>query len=146
MSWRRTKMTYRHPKETATCSECANTHWERTDRFQTDPTYECAQCGHEVYVYENFDAGGSGSAQFRPVTTQYLRRRYAEREMGGAGPLNYFQHELPEPLEDLPLGIAIDYWMVEHADWSQSEWAEILGISQPAVSKNVRRAAERLGD
>jgi len=35
-------------------------------------------------------------------------------------------------------------WMVEREDWSQSDWAAAIAVTQQAVSKNVAAARARL--
>lgn len=41
---------------------------------------------------------------------------------------------------------ALDYYMVEHENWSHSDWASQRAVSQQAVSKNVDAARQRLKD
>lgn len=47
--------------------------------------------------------------------------------------------------EGLSPAEALDYWMAEVRNHSQTEWADKRGKSQQAVSKNVRKARRKLG-
>lgn len=132
-----------HPRDHVACPECDATKplWEKNRRLpQIGQTYECAACGHEVYVY---DAGNPGETilQWRPVTKSMVENLLFFDSVG-----DWPDSELEDLFKQgLERREAIDYHITEVEGVSQSEWARELEIrGQQAVSNNVRRARERL--
>jgi DNA-directed RNA polymerase subunit RPC12/RpoP len=134
-----------HPKEYLGCEECGtlreDTDWQPKRRLpQVGQTYECPECGHEAYVYDATEPPNRGeNRQWRPVTTSMVRGLLFFKT-AGEWPDQAFDAQLRE----LSRGAAIDYLMVECEGVSQSQWAEGIGVSQQAVSKNVRYVDEEL--
>lgn len=132
----------RHPREYVGCVECdagANT-WETKRRLpQVGQTYECSNCGHEVYVY---DAGDPGETinQWRPVTGQMATGLLFFAEVG-----TWPDQELDDLFKQgLERAEAIDYHIVEDEGLSQSEWARKTERGQPSVSENISKAKAKL--
>lgn len=117
--------------------------WEQgRDLPQVGRTWICKQCGEEVYVYNTTAPGKPGPRKWRPVTPGMVRELLFFDNVGD-WPDRVFEH--PKlPLREFPRAVAIDFWMVEHEDYSQSEWADEVGISQQAVSKNVAKVRDEL--
>lgn len=132
----------RHPREHFSCSECDADTWEKKRRLpQVGRTYECANCGHEVYVY---DAGDLGETikQWRPVTDAMATNLLFFSEVG-----EWPDQELEELFKQgLERAEAIDYHITEGEGLSQTEWAEKTERRQPSVSENVAKAREKLND
>ncbi|MFP4627188.1 MAG: hypothetical protein ACLFNI_11425 [Natronomonas sp.] len=133
-----------HPHEHVNCSECGAGAgaWQKKRRLpQIGQTYECENCGHEVYVY---DAGGPGETvrQWRRVSDSMVVNLRFFDEVG----------DWPDSVcEDLfRRGVeraqAIDYHVVEREGLSQSEWARRVGKTQQTVSTNVGKAKATLGE
>ena len=135
-----------HPKEYLGCSEHGSLRedadWEPKRRLpQIGQTYECADCGHEVYVYDATEPPNRGeNKQWAPVQTGMLIN------------LQFWSvcEDWPDhATEDLrKRGLermeAIDYHVVERKDVSQSEWADMTDRTQPTVSTNVSKAQDKL--
>jgi len=131
-----------HPRTFEVC-ECGHSTWDQSDRpAGVGPTYVCTGCERERYVYDR-GAGQSPRHEFRDVTTGYLRVEYF-RSIVGRGPYEHFEHEADEPLSEFRGAAAIDFWMTEREGLTQSGWADEIGISQAAVSKNSRAVKEAL--
>lgn len=132
-----------HPREFVGCVECGaeSSTWTRKRRLpQLGQTYECADCGHEVYVYDAGDGGHESIQQWRPVTDSIATNVQFYDEVGewpDAALEALFKHGL-ERAE------AIDYHMVEREGLSQSEWGRRRGASQQAVSQNIAKAHAKL--
>jgi len=131
----------RHPREYSPCAGCGveDADWEQHRTLpQVGQTYVCSACGHEAYVYDAGDVSET-RRQFRPVTTS-MARNLLFYDAADAWPGSVFDARLQEA----PEHIAIDFWMVEREDWSQSDWAAAIAVTQQAVSKNVAAARARL--
>lgn len=132
-----------HPREHAGCAECdANVEtWEKKRQLpQVGQTFECENCGHEVFVY---DAGDSHEKilTWRPVTDSMVVNLLFFEEVG-----NWPDSKLEDLFkEGVERAQAIDYHIVEREGLSQSEWARRVGKTQQTVSMNVKRAKEVLG-
>lgn len=133
-----------HPREFVGCAECgadAETWTQKRQLPQVGQTYECAECGHEVYVY---DAGDPGETirQWRPVTDSMVANLqfFAEVE---DWPDSACEDLFKQGLERSQ---AIDYHMTEREGLSQSEWARRVEKTQQTVSTNVRRAKALLDE
>lgn len=132
----------RHPREHAGCAECdaGSDTWEKKRRLpQVGQTYECSNCGHEVYVY---DAGDPTETilQWRPVTDSMATSLLFFAEVGD------WPDSALEPLfkQGLERAEAIDYHIVEKESLSQTDWAEKTERRQPSVSENISKAKRKL--
>jgi hypothetical protein len=128
----------RHPREFVECSECKASpdRWDTKRRLpQVGQTYECEDCGNEVYVY---DAGNPTETirQWRPVTDSMVVNLLFFAEVGD------WPDSAAEDLfkRGLERSQAIDYHIVEREGLSQSEWARRVEKTQQTVSTNVRKA------
>lgn len=134
----------KHPKEHAQCAGCGSgvavIEWQKKRSLpQVEQTYECSNCGHEVYVYHQKDRG-QDIWQFRPVTDGMVANLQFY-ELAGDWPdavLDDYFRRGAERYE------AIDYYAVEDEGLTQTEWAKRRGASQQAVSENVAKAREKL--
>lgn len=134
-----------HPKDYVGCPECdadADT-WEKKRRLpQIEQTYECRECGHEVYAYDVSDLNEGPMLRWRTVTDSMAMN------------LRFFGEVRDWPdsaLEDLyKQGLerteAIDYRIVEGEGLSQTEWAEKTERKQPTVSESVSKALAKLDE
>lgn len=132
----------RHPSEHVGCAECDSgpSTWEKKRRLpQVGQTYECSNCGHEVYVYDAGDPGET-SKQWRPVTDSMATNLLFFAEVGD-WPDSELEGLFKHGLERAE---AIDYHIVEVEGLSQSEWARRTERGQPSVSENVGKAREKL--
>lgn len=132
----------RHPREFAECAGCGVSPdtWEQKRRLpQIGQTYECSECGHEVYVY---DAGDPGETiwQWRPVTDSMATNLLFFTEVGD-WPDSALEELFKQGLERAE---AIDYHMTEVEGLSQNEWASQTDRAQPTVSENVAKARGKL--
>ena len=131
-----------HPRDFVECAECGadSEMWSKKRRLpQVGQTYECSECGHEVYVY---DAGDPHETirQFRPVTDSMATNLLFFAEVG-----DWPDTELEELFKQgLERAEAIDYRVVEEEGLSQSEWAEKTERRQPSVSENISKAKGKL--
>lgn len=133
----------RHPRDHVGCPDCGTEpKWrEKRDLPQIGQTYECAVCGHEVYVY---DAGDPGETvrQWRPVTDGMVANLQFFAEVG----------DWPDSAcgdlfkQGIERSQAIDYHMTEREGLSQSEWARRVEKTQQTVSTNVSRAKAVIGE
>lgn len=132
-----------HPRKFVGCPECgrsAGDAWQKKRKLpQIGQTYECENCGREVYVY---DAGDPGETrrQWRRVTDGMVVSLQFFSEVGD-WPDSALEDLLKQGLERYQ---AIDYHMVENEGLSQTEWADRVGKTQQTVSKNVARAKDQL--
>lgn len=127
-----------HPKEFIGCVECGADEdtWHKMRRLpQIDQTYECAECGHEVYVYDAGDPGET-SLQWRPVTRGMVTNLQFYSVVGD-WPDNVIDDLMRQGVER---AAAIDYHVVEREGLTQTEWADMRGAEQPSVSGNVTNA------
>jgi predicted RNA-binding Zn-ribbon protein involved in translation (DUF1610 family) len=132
----------RHPREHVGCPECdaGPETWETKRRLpQIGQTYECAECGHEVYVY---DAGDPGETikQWRPVT-ESMAMNLRVFELSGDWPDSVCEDLFAQGFERTE---AIDYHATEREGLSQTEWAERTDRAQPTIARNVANAREKL--
>lgn len=133
-----------HPKEWSDCFSCgaADPDWQPKRSFpQIGQTYECGDCGQEVYRYDITEEPNQGERYtFKPVHRGII--------IG----LRFFEiaEDWPDPVtaDLMKQGCdrmeAIDYHIVEREGLSQSEWSRRTDRSQQAVSENVRKAARKL--
>lgn len=131
-----------HPREFVGCVECsadAETWTQKRRLPQIGQTYECENCGHEVYVY---DAGGPGETikQWRPVTDSMAVNLQFFAEVGD-WPDSALESLYKQGLERVE---AIDYHITEVEGLSQNEWADRTDRAQPTVSENVSKAREKV--
>jgi hypothetical protein len=134
----------RHPAEFVNCASCdaGSDTWEKKRRLpQIGQTYECSECGHEVYVY---DAGDRNETikQWRLVTDSMAMNLLFFAEVGD-WPDSALDVLFKRGLERTE---AIDHQMVEVEGLSQTEWAEQTDRKQPTVSENVAKAREKLAE
>jgi hypothetical protein len=134
----------RHPREFAECADCGAgpKTWERKRSLpQVGQTYECGECGREVYVY---DAGGPGETvkQWRPVRDS-MAVNLLFFDAVGDWPDSACEDLFKQGLDRAQ---AIDYHMVEREGLSQSEWARRVGKAQQTVSANVGKAQAIVGE
>mgnify|MGYP006278536125 FL=1 len=134
----------RHPREHVGCGECGASHdtWEKKRRLpQVGQTYECENCGHEVYVY---DAGGPNEVikQWRAVLDSMVVNLLFF-DVVGEWPDQELDDLFKQGLERME---AIDYHMTEVERLSQTEWADRTERRQPSVSENVSKARNKLGE
>lgn len=132
----------RHPKEHVGCAECGADQdtWEQKRRLpQIGPTYECSECGHEVFVYANQGRDGI-IRQWRPVTDSMVVNLLFFVEVGD-WPNSALEDLLKQGLERAQ---AIDYHMVEREGLSQIEWARRVGKTQQTVATNIRKGKQFL--
>lgn len=132
----------RHPKEIHGCRECGadpDTWTKKRRLVQIGQTYECSNCGHEVFVY---DAGGHNEIikKWRPVTDTMATNLLFFEEVGG-WPDQVLEDMFKQGLERAE---AIDYHMVEVEGLTQTEWARRREIKQASVSENVSKAKWKL--
>lgn len=132
----------RHPKESVACGECGTDPetWETKRRLpQVGKTYQCSECGHEVYVY---DAGDQGETirQWRPVTDSMATNLLFFVEVGD-WPDSALEDLFKQGLERME---AIDYHIVENEGSTQTDWAGRTERSQQSVSENIRKAKRKL--
>lgn len=130
-----------HPKESirCTCGTSLNDWGEDRTLPQLGTTYECRNCGREVYVY---DSGGQNVVKqvWREVRPDMVRRLLFYDHVG-----RWPDSELSRLLnQGLSRSEAIDYYMTESHGLTQSEWAAEVGISQPTVSEHVSKAIRTL--
>jgi len=127
-----------HPRKHVGCVECDADPgtWRKGRRLpQVGQTYECSECGREVYVY---DAGDLGETvrQWRPVTDSMADNLLFFDEVGD-WPDSACEDLFKRGLERSQ---AVDYHIVEREGLSQSEWGRRVGKTQQTVSTNVRKA------
>lgn len=132
----------RHPQEFVECAECHTgpDTWGKNRKLpQVGQTWECSNCGREVYVY---DAGDPGETirQWRPVTDSMAVNLLFFSEVGD-WPDSALNDLFKQGLERAE---AIDYHMAEVEGLSQTEWAEQTERQQPSVSENVSKAKDKL--
>lgn len=137
-----------HPKEYLGCPECStlrsDPNWEPKRRLpQVGQTYECGDCGHEVYVYDASEPPNRGqNKQWRPVGKGMLINLQFW-SVCEAWPDGETEDLLKQGLDRME---AIDYHIVEREAVSQVEWAEMTDRAQPTVSENVAKARDKLDD
>lgn len=134
----------KHPREYVGCADCGADaeSWRQKRRLpQVGQTYECGECGREVYVY---DAGGPGevSKQWRDVTDSMATNLLFFTEVGD-WPDGALEDLFRQGLERME---GIDYHMIEVEGLSQTEWADRTERKQPSVSENVSKARDKLDD
>lgn len=127
-----------HPREHVECAECGadpDTWGKKRKLPQIGQTFECSECGHEVYVY---DAGDPHETikQWRPVTDQMATNLLFFAEVGD-WPDSALEGLFKKGLERME---AIDYRITEEEGLSQSEWARRTERDQSTVSENVSKA------
>lgn len=131
-----------HPREFVGCVECGSGEdtWQKKRRLpQVGQTYECSNCGHEVYVYNAGDPGET-IRQWRPVTDGMVTNLqffavvedWPDSAVGGLMREGVERHH------------AIDYHVVELEGLTQTEWADMRGVDQSSVSENVAKAEAAL--
>lgn len=133
-----------HPRETDPCPECdadPETWTEKRELPQIGQTYACDACGTEAFAYDASDPGDRGPRKWTPVTAGMARDLLFYDEFGA----------WPEQVVDQRLFVrgrpaAIDYHVTEHADYTVTEWADAIGVSQAAVSKNAAKARRSLAE
>ena len=141
-------MTGTHPKEYLGCEGCGSlrddTDWQTKRRLpQVGQTYECPDCGYEVYVYDATEPPNRGqNKQWRPVTDSMATNLLFFVEVGDY-PDSALEDLFAQGLERYE---GIDYHMTEVEGLSQTEWADRRGASQQAVSENVSKAREKLAE
>lgn len=132
-----------HPRKHIGCVECdaGPSVWKKKHRLpQVGQTYECSNCGHEVYVYDAGETGHETIKQWRPVTNSMATNLLFFAEVG-----DWPDSELEDLFKNgLERTEAIDYHMTEVEDLSQSEWAEKTERGQSTVSENVRKARRKV--
>lgn len=133
----------RHPREISPCAGCnsrGEDNWKKCRRLpQIGQTYECVECGHEVYVY---DAGGPGetSRHWRPVSPGMVTNLQFFAVVGD-WPDSATEDLMKQGVERIE---AIDYHVVEREGLTQTEWAEKRDVDQSTVSENVAKAKNKL--
>jgi len=134
-----------HPREFVGCPDCgasAPDAWEKKRSLpQVGQTYECENCGREVYIYDAGDPGET-TRQWRPVTDSMATNLQFFDEVGD-WPDSKLSDLYKQGLERME---AIDYRIVEAEGLSQNEWARRTERSQPTISENVAKAKQKLGE
>lgn len=134
-----------HPREVVDCPECgaAPETWEEKRRLpQIEQTYQCVECGHEVFVYDASDLNERPLLRFRPVTDGMAMNLRFFGEIGD-WPDSALEDLYKRGLERVE---AIDYRIVEREGLSQSEWARRTERSQQTVSEAVQKARVKLDE
>jgi len=141
-------MTGAHPKEYLGCAACGSprqdTDWEPKRRLpQVGQTFECADCGHEVYVFDATKPPNQGqNKQWEPVRKGMLVNLQFW-SICENWPDDETETLIKRGLNRME---AIDYHVVEREGVNQSEWAEMTDRTQPTVSENVAKARDALGE
>lgn len=132
-----------HPREFVGCPECGVSAPDAWGKKRTLPkvgqTYECENCGREVYVYDAGDPGET-SKQWRPVIDSMATNLLFFAEVG-EWPDQKLEDLFKQGLERME---AIDYHVTEVEDLSQSEWARRTERDQSSASENVGKAKDKL--
>lgn len=136
----------KHPKETQPCPDCnapvSVVDWQKKRSLpQVEQTYECSNCGFEVFVYHERQRG-QDVWQFRPVTDGMVANLQFY-ELAGDWPDAVLDDHFRQGLARYE---AIDYYAVEIEGLTQTEWADRRGAAQQSVSENVSKAREKLDE
>lgn len=133
-----------HPQKLTGCADCGagtSTWVEKRTLPQIGQTFECSECGREVYAYDAGDQGEQ-ALQWRPVTDGMATNLLFFGVVG-----EWPDQALTELFrEGLERAEAIDYHIVEIEGLTQTEWADKRDVAQGSVSENISKAKEKLDD
>lgn len=133
-----------HPRKTQPCPGCgvegASVFNQTESLPQIGRVWECSECGEELYRYDNSSHGKGQSYVWRPVR-QHMRVNLRFFDAVGDWPDSELDHLYKQGLERIE---AIDYYIIDTTDLTQSEWASLTSRTQPTVSESVSKASRKL--